>query len=211
MLNDIQTYCIHLEDYALPRHAAVSRCYYGTMDDMVKLAANLSKNDWARKRYHEMIEGIEYYDLDSEVSHLVAGAEYPVLSPVEVIFQNDFIFNDKSWYYTGYNHIAIPMHADQVNVSQILVQQEEMYHRCIKVKFKNILCYSPYTGWNCPNYEDNGFPYIVQETGDDTYTLQFYVAEQSYRLDQKDTALQDMNNLNLVNLSVASTDFMGYI
>lgn len=211
MLNDIQTYCIHLEDYALPRYATASRCYYGTMDDMLSFANNLSKIDLPGTRYSDIIAGIEHYNTDPDMCHSVAGTKYTVLTPVEVICQNDFIFDDYTWLYFGHSGTALPMTATQANVSQILVHNKNEYHRCIKAKLKDVHCNYPTIGLIRPPFEQQGFPCMVQKTDDNIYTLQLYAMAQSYPFYKKDEALADMQNLDLVALSEASRDFMGYM
>lgn len=156
---------IKLEDYRFPRYASAVKSYYGTMDDIVNLMVRLSDSDWTRTRYQETIDAAEFYDLDTEVTHIVAGQAFPILTPVEEVARFETQLTNRSWYYTAYNGAVYPCWAEKLDICQTLIRTGDGYQRCLKAFVSGLNICHHGTGWTTPGSAIKGFPGMVTFDG----------------------------------------------
>lgn len=186
-MNDKQLYEICLEDYRYPRYASAIKSYYGTMDDMVNLMVRLADNDWTRTRYRETIDAAEYYDLDNEITHTVAGQTLPILTPVQEVCRFGTKINDQLWNYTVFSGAVFPCYAIEADVCQILIRTETGYERCLRAEISGLSICAHGTGWTNPNSLIKGFPGMVTWDGE-RHVLNLFVSQAHYELDEFATA-----------------------
>ena len=72
-----QLFEIYLEDCVSLCHAAMVKPYYGTMDEIIHLLAQISENMGSGMRYRELIVAEEDYDLDNHIAQTPAGKIHP--------------------------------------------------------------------------------------------------------------------------------------
>ena len=166
MMNNKQFYEINLEDYSFPRHASAVKSYYGTMDDIINLMVHLADNDWTRTRYQEAIDAAEFYDLDNEIIHTVAGQVLPILTPVEEVARFETQLTNRSWYYTAYNGATYPCWAEHLDVCQTLIRTGDGYLRCLRASVSGLNICHHGTGWTTPGSAIKGFPGAVTWDGE---------------------------------------------
>lgn len=211
MLNDQQMYCIHLEDYSYPRYAAVTRRYFGTMDDIKNLMERLSCYDGAQIRYKEMIDGINSYSVNKNVTHMVVGKEFQLLTPMSERCRQEFQLKNQEWTFKGFHETIYPMKASRVDVCQTLLEGENEICRCLKATFYD-LCYCMHNGgWLFPDDYISGFPGMITYSGNNKHEMNLYACQQSYDLQDYDQAMKDMMNPSCINLSDVCVDLLGEV
>lgn len=73
--------------------------------------------------------------------------------------------------------ISYPMYANTVNVSQMLLQNEEGdVYRCIKADFEGLMICAPGIGWYIPNGSCKRFPTMISYENN-THSMLMYVCE----------------------------------
>ena len=129
MLNREEIFEICLEDYTQPRYKSAIRTYYGTEAEIHGLMDRLaSSTTGAAVRYNETIEAVDYYGLDDEITHTVAGQTLPVLKPVEEICRFEAQLSEKYWNYTTHDGVTIPCYASKLDICQCLIGQIQSHH-----------------------------------------------------------------------------------
>lgn len=210
MLNNNPIYRIFLEDYSRPRWEAAAKPYYGTMDDIRNLMIYLSENEETRIRYGDLIDAVEWYDMDNDAVHTVAGREFPVLMPAEEVCGSEVLLEEQQGYYTGSSDAVYPVWADRVYIRQILLRMEDGLHRCVKASFEGFRLCSSGLGWICIRNSIKGFPGVVT-WADNTHTMNLFVEQEVYDFDNQKLAMTDTMDTNMINLVGAIGDIMGEI
>lgn len=207
MMNNEKIYEITLEDYSFPRYASEVKSYYGTLDDIINLMVRLSDNDWTRTRYQETIEAAEYYDLDNEITHTVAGQVLPILTPVREICRFETRLNNQHWDYTTTGGVVYPCWAYEVEVCQSLIQTENGYERCLRATLSDLSFCHQSVGWLNVNNAIKGFPGVVT-FDDNCHKLNLFVSQHHYEFDELDAATADVVNVNTINLAAIMADII---
>lgn len=207
MMNNKQYYEINLEDYSFPRYASAVKSYYGTMDDVINLMVRLADNDWTRIRYQETIDAAEYYDLDPEITHTVAGQVLPILTPVEEIARFETKLTNRSWYYTAYNGVVYPCWAENLDVCQTLIRAGDGYRRCLRASVSGLNVCHHSIGWANPTDVIKGFPGMVSWDGEH-HTMNMFVPQAHYDFEAQDQAIADVVNVSTVDLSAIMADIL---
>lgn len=209
MLNDNQIYQIYLEDYSKPRYISEGRPYFGTMDDIIDLMVFLEEEESTRIRYAELADAISCYDGNEEITHVVNGRKYPLLTEVNVLARHEIHLGEQHCLYTGYSGASYPIYADSVEVCQILVQDEMGYLvRCIKVSFTGLQICAHGIGWYIPGGYSKGFPGMITRK-EGHHIMNMYVTAQYYAPWETETALKDLTNAEKIDLTAACKDILG--
>lgn len=207
MMNNKQYYEINLEDYSFPRHASAVKSYYGTMDDIIDLMVHLADNDWTRTRYQETIDAAEYYDLDPEITHTVAGQVLPILTPVQEICRFETQLTDQRWNYMTFSGAVYPCYAANVDACQTLIRTESGYERCLKAVISGLSICHHGTGWTTPSNVIKGFPGVVIWDGEH-HCLNLFVSQAHYEFDELDMATTDVVDVSTIDLSAIMADIL---
>lgn len=207
MMNNKQYYEINLEDYRFPRYASAVRSYYGTMDDIINLMVRLADNDWTRTRYQETIEAAEYYDLDPEITHTVAGQAFPILTPVEEVACFETQLTNRSWYYTAYNGVVYPCWAEHLDVCQTLIRTGDGYTRCMRASVSGLNVCHHAIGCANPNDVIKGFPGAVTWDGTN-HTMNLAVPLVHYSFEEQNQAFADVVDVESIGLSAIVADIL---
>lgn len=202
-----EIYEIKLEDYAFPRYASAVKPYFGTMDDIINLMAHLADNDWTRTRYQETIDAAEYYDLDLEITHTVAGQAFPILTPVEEIARFETQLTNRSWYYTAYNGTVYPCWAERLDICQTLIRTGDGYRRCLRATVSGLSVCHHAIGWANPSGVIKGFPGAVSWDGEH-HTMNLSVPLAHYDFDDQNQAFADVVDVNAIDLSAIMADIL---
>ena len=208
MTNREQIYEICLEDYTQPRYKSDIRSYYGTQDDMIGLSDRLKTIEGANIRYEETIESVEYYDVNHDAIHAVAGQVMPVLKPVAEVVRISAHLEGQCWKYTTHDGAVFPCYASQIDACQSLISTDTGYERCLKVTFHNLAISFPGAGWVSFRRNFKGFPGMVVTDGDKV-SLALFVSQAHYEPDEYDVAAADAMDFGKIDLSVAVGDILG--
>lgn len=209
MLHEKKYFTIDLEDYGYPRHAAVTRCYCGTMEELIAFANRLDGGKWTAQRYRQIIEGIDNYDLDDEVTHQVAGKEMQLLTPVEVLALHETILENAKWNHVSYSGAVYATIAEKVSASQIVTRdQDGTLRRWIKMDFYEMYFCVQGHGWCHMRDLIGGFPGVITWDGE-TYHGKLYVQVASYTADQQEAAMAALHTVTEQDLSAGCQDVLG--
>ena len=122
MFKKDQIFELTLEDYACPRYLPVSKSYYGSMDEMVDFMIRLEDNPATGARYKETLDAAEYYDLDNDMTHTVAGQTLPIFVPVAEVSRLETTREDVRWEYKTYSGTVYPCYASKIEMRQSLIE-----------------------------------------------------------------------------------------
>jgi len=202
-----QMYRIYLEDYSLPRSISAVKPYYGTMNDIINLMVELSDNPGTNMRYKESIEAVEYYDLNNDVTHVMAGQVLRVLMPVQEVRRFETQLEDLSWRYTSTEGIEYPCWASRADICRVLLKTDTGYDLCLKAKLEGVTTCLQNIGWINLNGIIKGFPGTVHWDGT-YYTMNLFVLQKHFNFDEIEMATADMVNMNHIDLSVIMEDII---
>lgn len=209
MLNREEIFEICLEDYTQPRYKSAIRTYYGTEDEIHNLMDRLANSaTGAAVRYAETIEAVEYYDLDNEITHTVAGQTLPVLKPVEEICRCKNKITNQYWNYYTYEGSVVRCYASEIDVYQSLIATASGYERCVKASFAGLCVYHHGVGWVNPCNHFKGFPGMVTFDGERA-TAALFASQMHYEPDELDDAMADVMDVTKIRPSVAAGDILG--
>lgn len=207
MFTKDQIYELNLEDYSCPRYTSAIKPYYGTMDEIIEFMIRLENHPEAYSRYKETLDAAEYYDLDNDVTHTIAGQTLPILNPVEEISRLETIRQDARWEYKAYNGTLYPCYASEIEMRQSLVETKLGYELCVQANITGLLVCFPGIGWMCPNSFIRGFPGMVSFE-DNTHHMALAVSQMHYEFDERDLAMADATNPNSVDPACLVADII---
>ena len=197
---------IKLEDYAAPRYASVIKSYYGSMEEMIDMLTRLEDDPQACTRYKETLDAAEYYDLDDQATHTVAGKTLPIFTPATIVSRHEDTLEKPYWYYVTPDQRVFPCYATQIDLRQTLVETETGYDRCVQANLSDLcVCYQN-TGWALPPVM-KGFPGMVVRDGD-TFCMSLSALQAHYEFDELDRALRETADSSHVNLALLVADII---
>lgn len=207
MFKKDQIFELTLEDYSLPRYLPATKSYYGSMDSIIALMMRMEDDINVGARYKEMLDAAEYYDLDNEITHTVAGNTEPIFTPVQEIACMETTLYNKEWEYKAYNGTPYPCKASEIEVRQSLLETGFGYELCVQANIIGLsICY-PGIGWMCPNSAIKGFPYMVSY-GENTHRMALGTSQAHYQPHELEWAMADTLNPNSVNLACLVADIL---
>ncbi len=207
MFTKDQIFELALEDYSCPRHMPAIKHYYGAMDEIIEFMIRLEDNEAWCVRYKETLDAAEFYDLDNDATHTVAGQTLPIFVPVKEISRLEATRQDARWEYKAYNGSHYPCYASKIEMRQSLVETPTGYEFCVHANLTGLqVCY-PGIGWICPNGTIKGFPGMVTFDGN-THHLALAVSQAHYDFDEYDQAMAAAINPNSVNLDRIVADIL---
>ena len=198
---------LKLEDYAAPRYASVIKSYYGSMEEMIDMMTRLEDNTQACTRYQETLDAAEYYDLDDQATHTVAGKTLPIFTPVTIVSRHETTLEKTYWYYVAPNQRVFPCYATQIDLRQTLVETSTGYDRCVQANISDLCVCFQNTGWALPPVI-KGFPGMVVRDGD-TFRMSLSVFQAHYEFDELDRALKETADCAYTDLANLVADIIG--
>ena len=208
MFNNEEIREICLEDYSRPRHESALCAYYGSEDDIIALMERLKNIAGANVRYGKTIEAVEFYCLDDELTHTIAGQELPVMKPVQEICHFETQLQNQCWNYVTHKGAVLPCYASKIHVCQCLFGTDSGYERCIKASFTDLCVNYHGIGWVNPAFTFQGFPGMVLSDGNRISTSLF-VSQAHYEPYELEMATADTVDVSQIDLSVAVADILG--
>ena len=207
MIKKDQIFQLKLEDYSRPRYMSALKSYYGTMDDLIAFMIRLEDNPNTCTRYKDTLHAAEFFDLDNEVDHTIAGQTLPVFVPVKELSAIETVLHDPSWVYTTYSGAQYPCKASQIELRQTLIQTDTCFERSVQAGITGLqVCY-PCIGWVCPNGNVKGFPGMITYDGN-TYSMALAAAQAHYDFEEYDWAMRDAMNVSTVDLGFLVADIL---
>ena len=207
MFKKDQIFELTLEDYSLPRYLPATKSYYGSMDSIIALMMRMEDDINVGARYKEMLDAAEYYDLDNEITHTVAGQTLPIFVPVAEISRLETIRQDVRWEYKTCRGTVYPCYASKIEMCQSLIEKPTGYALCVQANITGLqICY-PGVGWLCPNGAIKGFPGMVTLC-DNTHQMALAAAQAHYEFSEYHLAMADALNPDSLNLSCLVADIL---
>lgn len=128
-------YALYLDDPAVPAFCSSSKLFVGTKDCLLMVADNFDRLG----EYEKTAKAIRDYFAGAKNSkHNIAYREIPVLEPVVFIKNSDTVLENIEWDHRNTWDFRYRMKADRVSVSQILIQYDAKYRRCIRAEFTGL-------------------------------------------------------------------------
>lgn len=174
-------YAITLEDYNRPGDNSAIECYCGTRFGIDTLVQKLNSVPNAGVRYAQTI----------------AGQNSPVLTPVYVIRELDFVLADQNWNYYTPNGAVYSCYANRIHVSRVLAKVGYNYGIFIKAKLSNLAIWYEGSRWVSPCI--NGIPGMVTwDRG--WYCVNLYILEDLYSLNDFQSASSEFVDASTIDL-----------
>lgn len=209
MLQNEPYYRIFLEDYSDCRHSGSIRAYYGTRKDLMNFANQIGSHQGADHYFRPLIEAIDRYPLDPDITHTAAGHELRLLDPVEYVAEHEFHLENHRWVHPGHGDIMHHMHADDICIHRILFRLEDgTMVRTICAVYENLQVCAPSFGWCSIAQKSAGFPGMVGWMKGYHY-LTLHAQEAAYSAQQLPQATADLMNPNTLNLTIPTLNIMG--
>lgn len=205
MKDNKNIYQIKLEDYCRPRYSSAIKGYYGTMEELIEFVLRLEDNEHASSRYHETIDAMEFYDLDNEVTHTMAGQTLPVLTPAQEVCRFETTLDNQYFNYQTASGAMYPCYISGADVCQTLICTAGGYERCIKASISNLRICNHGVGWMCANNLIKGFPGVITWDGEH-HILTLAVSQEHYEFDELDIAMEDVVDRSKIDLSFVIAD-----
>lgn len=206
----MEYYKLYLEDYRYPRIYGEVRPYFGTMEDILGLAERLSGFEGTAIRYRDTIDAIESFHLDPNVEHWMVGRRYRLLEPMEEICRYDIVLRDLDLGCSTFEETYYRVRAEEVRVSQILLQCEEGFVRCLRANYLQLQVGIPKMGWYYPGWNIRGFPGMVTWEND-VHTQHLYVEQCTYAPEERELAMKEITDPDKIQLSLALGDIIGEV
>ena len=207
MFKKDQIFELTLEDYSLPRYLPATKSYYGSMDSIIALMMRMEDDINVGARYKETLDAAEYYDMDNEITHTVAGQTLPIFVPVAEISRLETIRQDVRWEYMTCRGTVYPCYASKIEMCQSLIEKPTGYALCVQANITGLqICY-PGVGWLCPNGAIKGFPGMVTLC-DNTHQMALAAAQAHYEFSEYHLAMADALNPDSLNLSCLVADIL---
>ena len=208
MTNTKEIFEIKLEDYSRPRYDSSVCNYYGTYEEISELMTRVKNIDGAKTRYWDTIESVEYFGLDEEFVHIVAGQVFPILTPVHEVCRFNTTLLDQHWEYITHQGEKIPCYASRVDVLQSLITSENGYERCIRAKFSGLSIFRHGLGWVNPCNATVGFPGMVTWDGE-RHITSLLSSQMTYAPEDLQLAVNDTVDVSTISLAQAVADIIG--
>lgn len=207
MIKKDQIFELQLEDYAVPRYMSVPKHYYGTMDEMINMLIRVEENPYTATRYKETLDAAEYYDLDNELTHTVAGQTFPIFTPVRELSRLETQLGSQTWNYTAFNGVSFPCYANNITVRQTLIQTPTGYEHCVQADLSSLrVCY-PGIGWKDVAFSICGFPEMVTYDNG-IHSMSLATSQAHYEPNELQKAMADATNPMSVDLSCLVADIL---
>lgn len=208
MTNTQEIFEIKLEDYSRPRHDSAVRNYYGTYEEISDLMTRVNNIDGAKTRYRDTIEAVEYFGLDEEFVHIVAGQIFPIMTPVHEVCRFNTTMLNQHWEYITHLGEKIPCYASRVDVFQTLISSDNGYERCIRATFTGLSIFRHGVGWVNPCNVTAGFPGMVTWDGERN-KVSLLSSQMTYAPEDLQAAVSDTVDVATISLAHAVADIIG--
>lgn len=199
-----QYYRIELDDPATPSFCTFAKNYFGTVFDISDVMDRMAQSG----RYPDTVQAFtSFKDGDTEAAHTVCFHKERLMNPCELIMKEHFVLNDVLWKHENVWESTYHMRADQICVDQILLQEGELYYRCIRPVFT---CLEYTTDINRDRKPVGpkiwGNKAIMQYLCGD-HAIALYVLEERYS--DLDTAMAHMGKPDLLDYSKICDEIFG--
>ena len=172
-----QYFAIQFEDCSLPAILPFPKTYYGTLPQISGLMDCLAADPNTAIRFASTIQAFEAYKNGHlGAVHTVSGQTLRLLTPVELICATTVLDQNIEWEFDNgiYSH---RVRADLVDLHQVLLQDGDMYLRCVRPCYENLQYEDPYEGWTSMPACNYGFPYMY-EVEPKWHYMRLYILEQ---------------------------------
>lgn len=202
-------YAINFKDCAMPAFCTFTHVYFGTQSELMQVASNLEKDNISPETSKAIID---YFNGDTSATHTVAFWKYNVLTPVEVLAEQEFILENHKWTHINIWGFPYEMKSDFIKAHQLIFKYENKIYRTIKGRFKN-LCYDGIDNW-VPvkgTFWGNKFLLNVEylDNGDDFIFSNILYHTQEIYEDDLEKAMSDMRDINKLEFKDICNEIFG--
>lgn len=203
---------IELKDCACPSFCSFTKPFHGRLSDIKGLMEALA-GDNEKGCHDEILDAFRAWEQGtSEVTHKVTYRECRLLTAEELIACEDRTFENVIWKHTNIWDVVYELKAESIDVSQIVVKQEDRYIRCIRPVFENLMVRTPdapiarMRQWRPVGDRFWGYPHMMVLQGRYTYPRLFM--EQGHFFDPEE-ALRDLKDETKIDFAVVMEELFG--
>ena len=192
------------DDPGSPSFCTFAKNYFGTVFDIGQVMDRMARIG----RYPDAVQAFTAFkEGNAEAVHTVCFHKEKLMNPCELIMKEHFVLKDHSWEHENVWGSTYHMHADHIAVDQILLQEEDLYYRCIRPTFSRLDYKTDVNGdWKPVGSQIWGNKAIMQYLCDD-HSLALYVLEK--RHSDLDTAMAHMGKPELLDFSKVCDEIFG--
>lgn len=197
-------YRIELDDPAVPSFCTFSKSFYGTAFEISGVIDRMAQS----KRCPDTVQAFAAFkDGDTDATHSVCFHREKLMNPCTLIQKEHFILNKVTWEHESVWECIYCMAADCICVDQILLQEGELYYRCIRASFSNLEYQRDSDGkWEQIGPKIWGNKAIMQYFCGD-HSIALYVLEERYS--DLDTAMAHMGKPDLLDYTKICNEIFG--
>ena len=203
-----QIFELKLEDYTKPRYMSATKSYYGTKAEIDALMERLYEDPACRTRYQETMEAVEFYGLDNELTHNVAGQTLPILTPVREISRAEAHLDSYSWNHTAFDGTVYPCRYSEIKAIQSVIETPTGYEHCIQGDIIGLQVHYPGIGWVNPTTPVHGFPKMVTYSNG-VHSMSLAVSQEHYNPDELQSIMSMIIYPYNVDPSLLVADIIG--
>ena len=138
LLNEMY-YRLVLEDRAAPSCCQASKVYYGSSKEIEEILLTMRKKTSGRQRYAGLLDAYERYQSGNQLAtHMVAGQQVPVLTPLTMVDRKEQHWEAPYWEYVNAQGICYPMRCRKLDATHIWLEGQGGYSRCVRVVFEGL-------------------------------------------------------------------------
>ena len=197
-------YRVELDDPAIPSASSFSKSYFGPVSDIAAVMERMAQSGC----YPDTVQAFAAFkDGDTDATHSVCFHREKLMNPCTLIQNEHFILNKVTWEHESVWECIYCMAADCICVDQILLQEGELYYRCIRASFSNLEYQRDSDGkWEQIGPKIWGNKAIMQYFCGD-HSIALYVLEERYS--DLDTAMAHMGKPDLLDYGRICDEIFG--
>ena len=205
LMNDDHYYRIRIPNPVNENSQIVIKTFFGTIEQICTFMHEISDELHWCEYYASTIDAwMRYMAGDHGAVHIVGGKEERLLTPVSEICRSAYLIDNVSWRYANKYGCTLPAFADTVEISQVLLRDEDRLYRCATYWFNDVSSAHSEKGWVAYNGDSCGVPCMMDAHRAGVITNRLMIIEEEY----KDicVAFNDMKAENLFNFQQISRE-----
>lgn len=156
-----------LDDYSIPSFSSFSKPYFGTLEDVSALIADLSADEDFKDGFSETKEAFDKYMAgETNVTHNIAYQDVPFLTPTTVYYEYEQPIGKMEWHHVNTWGCIYEMKFDSADVRHFWLKDGDKFYRVMKARVKNICHKNTQNEWVDGTSMFWGFPCMLVVDGD---------------------------------------------
>ena len=138
-MHNEQYYRLILDDVSAPSFTSFGKPYFGTLREISDFIVALESDSTTSEQEKHLIQAFSAYEQGKTgVTHIAAYQEVPLLTPVNVIHEEQHSFSDYSWIHYNTWDCPYSMRCSKVETRHLWLQTEDFYGRVMYANFADL-------------------------------------------------------------------------